>query len=180
MDKEKFPDYDSDDSVYLLFEDIHQDSCREVIQWILDQNYLKKHKVLHLVICSDGGDANAGFALIDIIAGSKIPVNTVGLGIIASMGFMVFLTGKTRILTPNTMVLSHQFSNAIVGKEHELIACARSNVILSDIIISHIKKYTGLSEKKIKNKLLPPSDIWLTAKDCVQLDVCDKVIDFGN
>ena len=64
------------------------------------------------------------FALIDIMKGSRIPIHTVGLGVIASCGLLLFITGEKgkRTLTPNTSILSHQYSWGSYGKEHELFA----------------------------------------------------------
>ena len=133
------PDYD--DSVYVLFEPIDEKSVQPAVEWILDQNYKREHKCLHLLISSYGGEVHSGFALIDIMAGSKIPIYTIGLGAIASMGLMVFVTGKRRILTPNTLIMSHQFTGVNFGKEHELISSIKCNNITSEMIIKHLKKY---------------------------------------
>ena len=66
-----------------------------------------------------------GFALIDIIHGSRLPIWTVGIGMLASMGLMIFMAGEKghRVLTPNTLILSHQWSGVDSGKEHELVSC---------------------------------------------------------
>jgi ATP-dependent Clp protease protease subunit len=93
---------------------------------------------------------------------------------------MIFLTGKTRILTPNTTIMSHQFSGYNIGKEHELVAHVKLNSITSEMIVRHLKKYTGLSEKKVKSKLLPPSDVWLSAEEAKELGICDVIEKFGD
>ncbi len=78
--------------VHVLMDNIHTESCKEAIEFILKQSYeVNKPKKLQLLICSDGGDMNAAFALIDIIRGSKIHIDTVGLGIIGSAGLLIFM-----------------------------------------------------------------------------------------
>ena len=96
-----------DAGVHLLMDDIHIGIVQTAIEWILEANFKnteKKHKELNLVVCSPGGDLSAAFALIDVMRGSAIPIKTTGLGMIASAGLLIFISGSTgkRILTPNT------------------------------------------------------------------------------
>ena len=44
-------------------------------------------------------------------------------------------------------------------------------------MISHFKKCTGLNEEQIREKLLPPQDIWLGADESKKLGLCDIVKD---
>ena len=62
------------EGVYLLMEDVTVESCRKVIQWILEENLAPKKKpFLQLMISSPGGDVSSCFALLDVMSGSKIP-----------------------------------------------------------------------------------------------------------
>ena len=170
----------NDNGIYLLMEEITQESCASTIKWILQEN-LKKDKErkdhLKLMISSPGGNANACFALIDIMKGSQIPIHTYGIGMIASCGLLLFLTGEKgyRILTPNTSILSHQYSWGGKGKEHELFARVKEYSLTSERMIDHYKKCTGLNEKAIRKYLLPPEDVWLSAKEAKNYGICDEV-----
>jgi len=170
----------TDNGIYLLMEGIDQESCANVIEWILQEN-LKKGKDrkdhLKLIISSPGGDANACFALIDIMKGSQIPIHTYGIGMIASCGLLLFLTGKKgyRILTPNTSILSHQYSWGGRGKEHELFARVKEYTLTSERMLNHYMKTTGMSEKVIQKYLLPPEDVWLSAEEAKNYGICDEV-----
>lgn len=88
-----------------------------VIEWILYENLQAPQRralgravppELVLLICSEGGDLDAAFALIDIMGCSQLPINsggpflrnetaapgpTVGLGTIASCGLLIFIAG---------------------------------------------------------------------------------------
>lgn len=164
--------------IYLFMGDVTTDSCREGIEFILKQNTEKrKHKKLQILLCSNGGEVPACFALIDIMKGSKIPIHTVGLGVIASCGLLLFITGEKghRILTPNTSILSHQYSWGTYGKEHELFAQVKEYELSTKRMIEHYKKCTGLTEKEIRTFLLPPEDVWLSAKEAKKLNICDSV-----
>jgi ATP-dependent Clp protease protease subunit len=159
--------------------DVTQDSVKPLIDWIIAENFNKtiKHKELTLAICSPGGDLNACFALVDIMKGSKIPIRTIGMGLIASCGLVMFISGEKgrRILTPNTSILSHQYSWGSYGKEHELFAQVKEYDLTTTRMINHYRKCTGLSEKQIREYLLPPHDVWLSAKEAKKLGLCDSI-----
>ena len=165
--------------IHLLMDDITADSCKDAIEFVLKQNLeKKKQKRLQFMICSNGGDVPSCFALIDVMRGSGIPIHTVGLGVIASCGLLLFITGEKghRTLTPNTSILSHQYSWGSYGKEHELFAQVKEFELSTERMINHYKKCTGLKESEVREHLLPPEDKWLSAKEAKKLGICDKVI----
>ena len=164
--------------IYLFMSEVTPESVRPIIEWIIEENISStKKKYITLVICSPGGDMNACFALIDTMKGSVIPVHTVGIGMIASSGLLMFMSGKKghRILTPNTSILSHQYSWGSHGKEHELFSVTKEVELTSQRLLNHYKKCTGLTEKKVRSHLLPASDIWLSAEEALDLGVCDAI-----
>lgn len=171
----------SESGIYFLNGDINSDSVGDVIRYILEANIDQEctWEYITLVINSPGGYVTDGFALIDVIFGSRIPIRTVGIGMIASMGLQIFLTGEkgSRTLTPNCMILSHQYTGGTWGKEHELVAAQIEQDILSEIVIRHYKRTTGLNLAEIRKYLLPPQDVWLTAKQAKKFGICDLVKD---
>ena len=78
-------------------------------------------------------------------------------------------------MTPNTSILSHQYSWGSEGKEHELFARVKEFELSTKRMINHYKKCIGMSEKQIREILLPPQDVWLDAKDALKLKICDKI-----
>jgi len=164
--------------MFLFMTSVSQDSIKPVIEWIINENLAKKKKKhLTLIINSPGGDVNACFALIDTMKGSSIPIHTIGVGMIASCGLLMFIAGEKgqRVLTPNTSILSHQYSWGSVGKEHELYSVNKEYELTSARMMDLYVKCTGLNEKKVREHLLPPSDVWLSAKDAKKLGICDKI-----
>ena len=156
-------------------------TTKPVIQTIIEKNLMpnsQRPNELTLVINSPGGQVHSAFALIDTMKGSAIPVKTVGLGMIASCGLLTFMSGTKgrRVITPNTSILSHQYSWGSGGKEHELFARVREFELSTDRMIQHYKKCTGLSEKKVRDILLPPEDRWLSAKEAVKYGIADKIV----
>jgi len=168
----------SQHSFFLLMEEVTLASCKSIVEWIFDTNFSEERpEMLNLVITSPGGDLNAAFAVIDTMRGSAIPIRTIGLGQIASAGLMIFIAGEkgNRILTPNTSILSHQYSWGAFGKEHELFATVKEFDLTTKKMIKHYKKCTGLSDDKIREVLLPPQDIWLSPSEAKKLGLCDEV-----
>jgi ATP-dependent Clp protease, protease subunit len=168
----------SQHSFLLLMEEITLASAKNAVEWIFEANFAEERpELLNLIITSPGGDLNAAFALIDVMRGSAIPIRTIGLGQIASAGLMIFIAGDKdqRILTPNTSILSHQYSWGAFGKEHELFATVKEFDLTTKKMIQHYKKCTGLSDAKIREVLLPPQDIWLSPVEAKKLGLCDHV-----
>jgi ATP-dependent Clp protease protease subunit len=153
-----------------------------VIEWILHESLIKKkkNKELLLIVCSEGGALEDAFALIDVMRTSKIPIKTVGLGVIASAALMIFIAGAAgrRILTPNTSILSHQFSAGHAGKAHELFATVKEFELAQQRMLELYRDCTGLDERKIREVLLPAQDVYLSAEEALKHRICDHVADF--
>jgi len=172
----------SQHSFFLLMEEVTLASAKQAVEWVFEANFAEERPdLMNLIITSPGGDLNAAFALIDAMRGSAIPIRTIGLGQIASAGLMIFIAGEKgkRILTPNTSILSHQYSWGAFGKEHELFATVKEFDLTTKKMIQHYKKCTGLSEAKIREILLPPQDIWLSPLEAKKLGLCDEVKDLS-
>jgi len=183
------PQYDNasqalnDHGIMVLMDEINHETVKPVIEWILHENHVrkKKHKELLLMICSDGGSIAEAFALIDVMRSSRIPVKTVGLGSIASCGLLIFMAGATgrRVLTPNTSILSHQFSWESEGKSHELFATIKEFELTQKRMVTLYREATGLEDDVIRKVLLPPQDVWLSAEEALQYHICDAIADLA-
>jgi ATP-dependent Clp protease, protease subunit len=167
--------------MYVFMDEVSSESIKPIIEWILVENHVakKKKKELLLMICSDGGSMEDAFALIDVMKASSVPVKTVGLGSVASSGLLIFLAGAPgrRILTPNTSILSHQYSWGSDGKHHELFAITKEFGLAQKRMVQHYQETTGLDEETIKTKLLPPNDVYLSADEALELGICDFISD---
>lgn len=165
--------------IYVFMDEVTSETIKPIIDWILYQNHIvkKKKQELLLMICSEGGHLHPTFALIDVMNSSNIPIKTIGLGMIASSGLLIFMNGAKgrRILTPNTSILSHQFSWYNDGKAHELFATMREYELTQQRMIEHYQRCTEADEKTIKEYLLPAQDRWLSADEALNLKICDAV-----
>ena len=173
-----------ENGMYVFMGEVDHDSVKPIIEWILHENYVvkKRRKELLLMICSEGGDIEPAFALIDVMRSSQIHIKTVGLGQIASAGLMIFLAGAKgrRVLTPYTSILSHQFSWGSDGKAHELFATIKEFELTHRRMVQLYKEATGLEDEDIKKTLLPPHDVWLTAEEALAYNICDAISDVSR
>jgi ATP-dependent Clp protease, protease subunit len=167
-------------NIYLFMEEFTNKSVKPVIEWILRKNLAPtkdRPRHLTLMINSPGGQVHSAFALIDVMKGSKIPVHTIGLGMIASCGLLTFIAGEKgyRTITPNTSILSHQYSWGSYGKEHELFSRVKEFELSTERMLEHYKRCSGMSEKDIRKYLLPPEDVWLNAQEAVKYGLADNI-----
>lgn len=167
----------NDHGIYVFMDSVDEASIKPVIEWIIYENHVrvKKRTELILMICSDGGNMADAFALIDVMRSSKVPIKTVGLGSIASAGLMIFIAGNHRVLTPNTSVMSHQFSWGTEGKVHELFATLKEFELTHERMIKHYRTCTKLTDAVIRKVLLPPQDVYLSSKEALKYHICDEV-----
>lgn len=172
----------SDYNYFIFSKSFNPDSCTEAMKFILERSFLPpadRPSHITMVINSPGGEVNSAFALIDTMKSSRVPVHTIGVGCIASCGLLTFMAGTPghRLITPNTSILSHQYSWGTVGKEHELFAAKKEFDLTTDRMITHYEKCTGLKEKQIRKLLLPPHDVWLTAEEAVEYNIADRIVE---
>ena len=163
---------------YMLFEEIHEDSSLRLCEYLLKANMIcDPRDTLTLFINSPGGSVTDGWAIIDVMESSRVDIQTVALGCIASMGVLIFVAGTKgkRVMAPKTAVMTHQFSTAFYGKQHELIAARKFHDTLEQQFIAHFLRHTKMTEKQIREFLLKPSDTWLTAEECLKLGICDEI-----
>lgn len=169
----------NDSGIYVFMGEVSSTTIKPVIEWILYENYIQqeKKKELLLMVCSEGGELQSAFALIDVMNTSNIPIKTVGLGQIASCGLLIFMNGSLgrRVLTPNTSILSHQFSWYNEGKSSELFATMKEYTLTQSRMVEHYRRCTGADDETIRTKLLPPQDIWLSAEEALALNLCDSI-----
>jgi len=168
-----------ENSVHFLTGEITEENINECIKWLVYENLEAKEKVLTLYVNSSGGDLYQAFALIDIMRNSKHVVRTVGIGSVMSAAFLIFTSGDRgeRHLAANTGIMCHQFAGGGGdAKFHDLKAEMKENEMLNNKMVEILKNATGLAPSRIKTKLLPASDVYLTAQEAIELGIADHLI----
>lgn len=172
--KEKLKDY----GIIYISGEIDNSKSEEVCKEIIELNIKKNVEHIQIIINSAGGITTAGFAIVDIIEWSKIPVYTTGIGIIASMGLIIFMTGEKgrRVITPRTSILSHKFSWSRSGNYSELLAIRKAEDMEYKKIVEHYLKYTNIkSQDELEKTLLKDTDTWLTPEEAVKYGIADFI-----
>jgi len=168
-----------DNNVHFLVGEICEENVTETIKWIVYENLDKRpDKVLTLYINSMGGDLYQAFALIDVMKTSKHPVRTIGIGSIMSAGFLIFASGHKgeRYIGINTGVMCHQFSGGTEAKYHDIKAEVKEADITNRKMVDILRDATGLTSAKIKSKLLPASDVYLSINEVIELGIADHIL----
>lgn len=153
---------------------VSEDICKEIIEFNISQ----KIQVIQLIINSPGGSCAAGFALIDIMEWSKIPIYTTGIGLIASMGLLVFMTGMKgkRIITPRTAILSHHYSTISWGNHSQLLANRKQQDLNHERIVNHYLRHSRIkSREELEKYVLRDVDTWLTPEEAVKFGIADAI-----
>lgn len=166
---------------HMFFGDVDESTSREAADFILKSNMFHEgKKTLTMFLNTCGGECSEGFAVIDLMETSRLPVATVGIGQIASMGVLLLSAGAhgLRTLTANSEIMAHQFSGYFHGKQHELIATQTAYELLERKMIRHFLRHSTMTEKQIRSVLFAPSDRYLTPAECKKFGLIDRVVDF--
>lgn len=166
---------------HLLFGEINTPSVYQAVNFIIKSNFVyDRDTILTMMVNSPGGSVSDGFALIDVMETSRLPVATVGIGQIASMGVLIVSAGSKgkRVITKNTEIMAHQFSTMVYGKYHDLVASQKYNEQLEKTFIQHFMRHTVMSEKQVRDIMFSPTDRWLTPSEAKKYGICDEVREF--
>ena len=168
-----------DTHTFVLNGEIEANNIGEAIRWLIYENTSDEEKELTLYINSTGGLLNDAFGLIDMMRNSKHTIKTVGLGNVMSSAFLIFAAGSRghRYIAKNASILSHQYSEELSEtKHHEIKNFIKECENTNERMVALLKECSDLSASEIKRKLLPASDVWLTAEEIVELGIADYIL----
>lgn len=154
-------------------------TVESAIRWIIYENLdMTEGKTLNLYINSTGGNLCDALALIDVMKNSKHKIRTIGLGSVMSAAFLIFAAGTKgeRYISKNASILSHQFSEGVEGKFHDIQAQIKESENMNNRMVNVLQECSDLSVKTIKTKLLPPSNVWLSVEEIVKLGIADHIL----
>jgi ATP-dependent Clp endopeptidase proteolytic subunit ClpP len=165
---------------YMLFSGIDEEASKDFCEFIIKANYVfPKDQTLTVLINCPGGDVYSGFGMVDTMDCSRLKIQTVAIGLVASMGAVVFTAGSkgTRIMSRNSFIMTHQFASAMEGKYHELIASRDHEDDLHSRFIKHFIRNSKMSEKQVKDIFLGSSDKYISSKEALKYGLCDLIRD---
>jgi ATP-dependent Clp protease protease subunit len=131
---------------------------------------------IKIFIDSPGGDADAGYAIFDMIRFVKPAVWTIGMGLVASAAAIIQLASprERRAGLPNSHYLIHQPLSGIRGVATDIEIHAREIDRLREKINRLIAEETGSDLARVEQDT--DRDYWMTAPEAVSYGLISKVI----
>jgi ATP-dependent Clp protease, protease subunit len=131
---------------------------------------------IKIFIDSPGGDADAGYAIFDMIRFIKAPVYTIGMGLVASAGSIILLAApkERRFGLPNSHYLIHQPLSGIKGVATEIEIHAAELEKLRVKINELISAETGVPVDRVSRDT--DRDCWMNAAEAKEYNLVSKVI----
>ncbi|MDR2964658.1 MAG: ATP-dependent Clp protease proteolytic subunit [Treponema sp.] len=131
---------------------------------------------IRIFIDSPGGDADAGYAIFDMIRYVKSPVWTIGMGLVASAAAIIQLASPKdrRVGLPNSHYLIHQPLSGIRGVATDIEIHAKELEKLREKINKLIADETGNPYEQVEKDT--DRDYWMDASEAVKYGLISKVI----
>ncbi len=131
---------------------------------------------IRVFIDSPGGDADAGFAIFDMLRFVKPPIYTVGMGLVASAASIILLAAdkNRRLGLPNSHYLIHQPLSGMRGVASEIEIHARELDKMKKRINELIAKETGTELAQVERDT--DRDFWMNGEEAVKYGLIMKVI----
>jgi ATP-dependent Clp protease protease subunit len=131
---------------------------------------------VRIFIDSPGGDADAGYAIFDMIRFIKPEVWTIGMGLVASAAAIIQLAAprNRRVGLPNSHYLTHQPLSGIRGVATDIEIHARELDKLREKINRLIADETGNPFAQVEKDT--DRDYWMNAQEAVKYGLINKVI----
>jgi len=137
-------------------------------------------KDIQLYINSPGGSVYDGLAIYDTMQYIKPDVQTIGIGLQASMGAFLLSSGAKgkRFVLPNARVMIHQPSSGTQGMVTDQEISLRESVRMKELLAKVIAKNTGQKLEKVKADM--ERDHWMSADEAVKYGLADEMIRRGR
>lgn len=162
--------------VVFLGEEVNEATANIVIAQLLHLAYEDPKKDIKLYINSPGGSVYDGLAIIDTMNYIQPDVQTIGIGLQASMGAMLLACGAKgkRFCLPNARVMIHQPSSGTQGKITDQEIALKEGIYLKKVLAQMMAERTGQSYDKVVKDM--DRDNWMSAEEAQKYGIIDEVI----
>lgn len=162
--------------VIFLGEEVNEHTANLVVAQLLHLAYEDPEKDIKFYINSPGGAVYDGLAIYDTMQYIKPDIQTIGIGLQASMGAFLLSSGTKgkRFVLPNSTVMIHQPSAGTQGKVTDMEISLKEGIKLKELTASILAKNTGQKLSKVKNDM--ERDYWMSAKEAVTYGIVDEII----
>jgi len=160
----------------MLSGEISRDSAQGVISQLLLLSEESADKPIKMFINSPGGDADAGFAVFDIVRYISAPVHIIITGLAASAAVIVLLASPNdrRFSLPNARFLIHQPSTGVRGDASDIQIEASEILKCRDKINKLIAAETGKTAEEVDKDTR--RNFWMNAEEARKYGLVSEVI----
>lgn len=162
--------------IIFLGEDVNEHTANLVVAQMLHLAYEDPKKDIMLYINSPGGSVYDGMAIYDTMQFVKPDIQTIGIGLQASMGAFLLSSGAKgkRFVLPNSRVMIHQPSSGTQGMVTDQEITLREAIRTKELLADILARNTGQKLAKVKADM--ERDYWMVADEAVKYGLIDKVI----
>lgn len=164
------------DRIVFMGEQVDSHTANLVVAQLLYLANEDPKKDIKLYINSPGGSVYDGLAIIDTMNYIKPDVQTIGIGLQASMGAMLLSCGAKgkRFVLPNARVMIHQPSSGTEGKITDQEIALKEGIYLKKRLAEIFAKNTGKDLKQVEKDM--DRDNWMSAEEALAYGIVDEVI----
>jgi ATP-dependent Clp protease, protease subunit len=164
------------DRIIMIGDEINDQVANSIVAQLLFLEADNPEKDISIYINSPGGSTTAGFAILDTMELIKPDVSTICIGMAASFGAMLLLSGTKgkRYALPNSEIMIHQPLGGARGQATEIEISARRILKLREQINKMIAERTGQSVEKIARDT--DRDFFLTSEEALEYGIIDKIV----
>ncbi|HAR5943060.1 TPA: ATP-dependent Clp protease proteolytic subunit, partial [Staphylococcus pseudintermedius] len=156
---------------------IDDNVANSIVSQLLFLQAQDAEKDIYLYINSPGGSVTAGFAIYDTIQHIKPDVQTICIGMAASMGSFLLAAGAKgkRFALPNAEVMIHQPLGGAQGQATEIEIAAKHILRTRERLNKILSERTGQPIEKIEKDT--DRDNFLTAQEAKEYGLIDEVME---
>ncbi len=164
------------DRIIFLGDEVNQQTANIVVAQLLYLAYEDPKKDIKLYINSPGGSVYDGMGIYDTIQHIKPDVQTIGIGLQASMGAFLLSSGTRgkRVALPNSRIMIHQPSSGTEGKITDQEITLKEHIYLKQRLNEILAKNTGQKLSKIEKDV--DRDFWMSAEEAKAYGLIDDVL----
>jgi ATP-dependent Clp protease protease subunit len=164
------------DRIVFLGAPINDDVANIVIAQLLFLDADNPERDIYMYINSPGGVISSGLAIYDTMQFMRAPVNTICMGMAASMGSFLLAAGSRgkRKALPNSRIMMHQPSAGYQGSAADIEIQAREVIYLRDQLNRLYAQHTGQTTEQIEKDI--DRDRFMSAEEAKAYGLIDDVI----
>ena len=164
------------DRIVMLGGGINDDLSNLIVAQFLFLESEDPEKDIYLYINSPGGIVSAGMAIYDTMQFLKAPVNTICMGMAASMGSFLLAAGRPgkRSALPHARIMMHQPSGGTQGTAADIEIQAREILYLRGKLNELYAKHTSQPLEQIEKDM--DRDRFMSAEEAKAYGLIDHVI----